>query len=195
MLFECRHPQHDSVIVEMRHAPFHCLFHLRTSLVNELSNMPQNWLGEWRRPADVSIYSRISNSHARESRRDVVTGQSSSGGDPIEFFFSPEISVILRRKRNKTCSNFTMAAVCNDAPQRKFLRSYQSVSGLPETVRTAGSFFAISRLCCSTMSALPFHSTSAYHRSFRLWRSNLFDASDRWRRRPPSPTLLASKIV
>src|SRR5437763_9506258 len=120
MLFACRHPQHDSVTVEMRHAAFHRRFHRRTSRVNELSNMPQNWLGEWRRPADVSIYSRISNSHARESRRDVVTDQSSSGGDPVEFFFSPEISVILRPKRNNTCSDFTMAAVCNDTPQRQF---------------------------------------------------------------------------
>jgi hypothetical protein len=114
--------------------------------MNELSNMPQNWLGEWRRPADVSIYSRISNSHPCESRRDVVAGQSSSGGDPIEFFFSPEISVILRSKRNKTCSNFTMSGVCNDAPSESpsghidLFRVRQKPPELPDRSLPAGGY-------------------------------------------------------
>jgi len=64
MLFEYRHAQHDSVILEMRHAPFHCLLHLGTSLMNKLPNMPQERPRERRRLSDVSIYSRISTGRA-----------------------------------------------------------------------------------------------------------------------------------
>src|SRR5207248_4771540 len=88
-------------------------------------------------------------------------------------------STKLRPKRNKTCLNFTIAAVLHDAPQRKFFWPYRYVSGSAATARTAGSFFATGRPCCSATSALSLRSTSSRYRSFCLRRPNLFNASGR----------------
>ena len=63
MLFECSHSKHDPVIVEMRHAPFYCLLHLRASLVNQLPDMSQNRLCKRCSPCDIGINPRILASH------------------------------------------------------------------------------------------------------------------------------------
>src|SRR4029079_6067927 len=90
MLFECGHSKHDPVIVEMRHAPFYCLLHLRASLVNQLPDMSQNRLCKRCSPCDIGINPRILASHDgrvnfRGARRQPIC-RTHRGNDGVSLF-------------------------------------------------------------------------------------------------------------